>query len=65
MSFNVFMEFVELGNMEQFSISENLIEVLRVFMDDLSVLITTVPMLNMALDRTNKALKWVRLQQKA
>ena len=64
MSFNVFMEYVELGNMDQFSIKGNLIEVLRGFMDDLSILTTTVPMLNMALERTNKALNWARMQLK-
>ena len=64
-AFNVFMEFVELGEIEHLKVKDNLIEVLRGFMDDLSILTTTVPMLNIALDRTNKALQWARMNLKA
>ena len=59
------MEFVELGEIEHLKVKDNLIEVLRGFMDDLSILTTTVPMLNIALDRTNKALQWARMNLKA
>ena len=64
MSFNVILEFVDAAPLERYSIEGSPIEVLRAFMDDVSIVTTSVPQAKKALERTVKALKWARMKLK-
>jgi len=64
MSFNVILEFVDAAQLERYTFEGSPIEVLRGFMDDVSILTTSVPQAKKALERTVKALKWARMKLK-
>ena len=63
-AFNVILEFVDRGDLERYRLHNHDIEALRAFMDDLSIIVPSVPTAHLALKRTNIALKWVRMAVK-
>ena len=63
-AFNVIMEYVEAGDLRRYNLGGVDIEVLRGFMDDLSVLTTSVLQGRIALKRTEEALNWCRMRLK-
>ena len=63
-AFNVILEYVGEG-VERYTMSKgNRIELLRGFMDDVSILTTSVPMAKRALKRTEVAVSWARMKLK-
>jgi hypothetical protein len=64
MAFNVILEYVEADPVERYTFDGIPIEVLRGFMDDISIVTTSVPHARKALARTDRALKWARMKLK-
>ena len=64
MAFNLIIEYVELGNIEQYCLQGRKIEVTRGFMDDISLMTVSTPKAALALARVNTALKWARMNLK-
>ena len=63
-AFNVILEFVDAGGVQRYALKERRIEVLRGFMDDVSILTTSVVQAKRALERTERALQWARMKLK-
>ena len=70
-AFNVILEYVEAGNVRRYSLKQGedgsqefSIEMLRGFMDDLSILAPSVPLAKIALSRTETAVNWARMKLK-
>ena len=64
-AFNVIMEYVEAGQLKSYTLGGVDLEVLRGFMDDLSVLTPSVLQGRIALKRTEEVLAWCRMRLKA
>ena len=64
-AFNVIIEYVKMGSYAGYTLSNKKeIEVVRGFMDDVSILGRSVPEIKHALLRTNQVLKWSRMMLK-
>ena len=64
-AFNVILEYVDVDEVERFRLSNgNRIELLRGFMDDVSILTKSVPMAKVALRRAEVAVGWARMKLK-
>ena len=64
-AFNVILEYVDVEEVERYKMSNgNSIELLRGFMDDVSILTKSVPMAELALKRTETAVAWARMKLK-
>ena len=64
LAFNLILDFVDRGDLEKYQLSDHSIEVLRAFMDDLSILVPNVHTAHLAMERTQIALKWARMAVK-
>ena len=64
LAFNVIIEYVECGPIDKYILNGKAIEVVRGFMDDISLLVPSVPMAKVALTRTDEVLKWARMALK-
>ena len=64
MAFNVILEYVEAESFERYSIDGKPVELLRGFMDDVSIVTTSIPQTKKVLQRTDRALKWARMRLK-
>ena len=65
LAFNVLLDYIDRPGIQRYELYDQLIEVARGFMDDLSLLTTSVPMAKMALNRTTRVLEWARMKPKA
>ena len=64
-TFNVILEYVSQAGLLRYSLStRKSMPVLRVFIDDESLMATSVPASRIALQRTVVALKWARMKLK-
>ena len=64
-AFNVILEYVDEAKVERFKMSTgNRIELLRGFMDDVSILTSSIPDARTALRRTEVAVSWARMKLK-
>ena len=64
-AFNVILEYVDAGGVARYKMgSGEEIELLRGFMDDVSILTSSVESANVALKRTEKAVSWARMKLK-
>ena len=64
-AFNVILEYVDVGGIARYRMDGGeQIELLRGFMDDVSILTSSVKSANVALKRTEKAISWARMKLK-
>ena len=64
-AFNVILEYVDAGGVARYKMGGGEeIELLRGFMDDVSILTSSVESANVALKRTEKAISWARMKLK-
>ena len=65
-AFNIIIEFVAAGNLSRYRLANgNLLPLLRAFMDDLSIMTTSVPNGSIACNRVDIVLNWARMKAKA